>query len=164
MYREYWCEMPTISTQPSSNIHQGHVFRGSYLQECARVEAWACEILRSVNADAPSKTKTYLFGQELKALATLASQPDSPFRKPERVKKLLADFEPFAKLRSELAHAVMQCAEVSNEALFIFELPTVTSGLLLTERKVFRSGESDAVMKQLHKLAKEIADQKLLSA
>lgn len=133
----------------------GFAFVGSYLNQCARVEAWTIEML-TVNEDKTSKSKVpHLFGQKLKAVKDLAESHPDIFSKPSRVVDLMQKFERPAKLRSNLAHSIMH--KTSNDAgsFYLFQ-NTGTA-----ERFWFTEEDMKLALSDLKKIVKEITDQKL---
>ena len=143
----------TNTQQPNDDF--GFTFVGSYLNQCARVEAWTIKILQA-NADKTKGSKVpHLFGQKLKAVRELADTHPSIFSKPTRVVELMQRFEEPAKLRSNLAHAVNHKA--TNQAVnsYLFH----NGGT--DERFWFTGDDMKAALTNLKKLVKEICDQQL---
>ena len=135
----------------------GFAFVGSYLNQCARVEAWTIEML-TVHEDKTSKSKVpHLFGQKLKAVKDLAQSHPEVFSKPSRVVDLMQKFEKPAKLRSNLAHSITH--KTSNDAgsFYLFH----NAGT--EERFWFTEEDMKLALSDLKKIVKEIADQKLKS-
>jgi hypothetical protein len=137
------------------NGDYGFAFVGSYLNQCARVEAWTVKILLA-NDD---KTKTakvpHLFGQKLKAVRDLADTHPTVFSKPARVIELMQRFEEPAKLRSNLAHAVNHKASNPTGSFYLF----FNGGT--GERFWFAEDDMKTALTNLKKLVKEICDQQL---
>jgi hypothetical protein len=146
--------MDNANTQ-IANGDFGFTFVGSYLNQCARVEAWTVKILQA-NDD---KTKTirvpHLFGQKLKAVRELADTHPALFSKPARVIELMQRFEEPAKLRSNLAHAVNYKASNPTGNFYLF----YNSGT--DDRFWFTEDDMKIALTNLKKLVKEICDQQL---
>ncbi len=135
----------------------GHAFRGRFLDKCAIVEHWATTVLDG--ADLKKRT-TYLFGQKIEAVRSLAETEPARFKAPQRVLALLEALKPFAELRARLAHAVQMVAEAADGAeLVIFKpLPgTTPPGLKL----VLGQEDMADLIREMSRVAKELADQRL---
>ena len=147
----------------STNVQQangdfGFAFVGSYLNQCARVEAWTIEILQA-HADKTKGSKIpHLFGQKLKAVRELADMHPSIFSKAARVVELMQRFEEPAKVRSNLAHAVNCRATNSTGAFHLFH----NSGT--GEKFWFAEDDMKTALTNLKKLVKEICDQQMKKA
>jgi hypothetical protein len=95
----------------------GHRFRGRFLDKCAAVERWAVEVL----LEAGEATKScHLFGHKLAAVRKLALEAESRLKSPKKVLHLLDQFQPFATLRSDLAHSTLRTATTDEESVLIF--------------------------------------------
>lgn len=143
---------------------EGNAFRGEYLNHCAQVEAWAVGVFTSNAAIASGLLKArppHLFGQKLKAIGELADAESPVFSKPKRVSELLIKFEPYAKLRAELAHAVMTSFGTNPPAIFAFSNPSGGGLLPLGQRFWLTPLEARDLLAGLKRLAKEICDQKV---
>jgi hypothetical protein len=138
----------------NSNGDFGFAFVGSYLNQCARVEAWTITIL-ALHRDKTSKAKVpHLFGQKLKAVKELADSHPEVFNKPARVVSLMQQFEKPATLRSNLAHSVMHKTSNQSGSFYLFH-NTGTS-----ERFWFTEEDMKAALASLKQIVKEITDQK----
>jgi hypothetical protein len=135
----------------------GHAFRGRFLDKCAIVEHWATRTLVSAGE---KKRSTYLFGQKIEAVRGLASTEPARFKMPKRVLDLLDALKPFAELRTLLAHAVQTIALTgAGTGIVIF---TPLSGTAPASLKLVLDQEEMAgLMKDLSRIAKELADQRL---
>lgn len=148
--------METKNDQPNGDF--GFAFVGSYLNQCARVEAWTIGILQA-HADKTKGAKVpHLFGQKLKAVRELADTHPSIFSKPARVVELMQRFEEPAKVRSNLAHAVNHKANNPSGNFHLFH----NSGT--EERFWFTEDDMKTALANLKKLVKEICDQQLKKA
>lgn len=135
----------------------GFAFVGSYLNQCARVEAWTITMLTAHGAQAGKTKIPHLFGQKLKAVRELTDNRPDIFNKPTRVVELMQKFEEPAKLRSSLAHSVMHSASNASGNFFMFH----NGGT--DDRFWFREEDMTTRLSELKKLVKEILDQKLKS-
>jgi len=143
----------TIIQQTNSDF--GFAFVGSYLNQCARVEAWTIGILQAHADKAKGSKIPHLFGQKLKAVRELADTHPSIFSKPARVVELMQRFEEPAKVRSNLAHAVNHKATNPTGTFYLFH----NSGT--DERFWFTEDDMKAALINLKKLVKEICDQQM---
>lgn len=142
----------------------GHLFRARYLDACSRIEHWAAAVLRDARV-APSKAGTYLFGQKLAAVRAVADaqiRPDAqrrPLKYPKRVIALLDQLQPYAELRSTLAHAVQTVlVQADGSLLFLFAPPgrgAAWKTVSLTEPAQRR------ILATVERLAREFAQQAL---
>ena len=142
----------------------GHAFRGEYLDHCSQVEAWAVAVFSSEAAkrsDFLKKRMPHLFGQKLKAIAELATTPSPIFSKPKRVTELLDKFQPYAELRSDLAHATMTAAGNNGQAIFAFSSPTCPQLPFRGGRVWLTPSEATRLLSDLKQLTKQICDQKV---
>ncbi|MGL5839101.1 MAG: hypothetical protein ACRCY3_11420 [Sphingorhabdus sp.] len=136
----------------------GYIFVGSYLNQCARVEAWTLAVLQTPIANARLGKNIripYLFGQKLKAVSDLVQDKPELFSKPKRVIELMARFAEPAKLRSNLAHASVMRATNDKGSYFLFHTPGTD------ERYWFDENKMREILVELKKLVKEITDQKM---
>ena len=134
-----------------------HAFRGEFIDLCARVEVWAFETLS--HPAAKQKKMPHLFGQKLKAVTELVATDPEIFAKPTRVSALIADFQLFAALRSELAHALLTCANHDGELVFAYSNPSVGQLPSMTGRFWLTANEAEKTLSSLRTLAKHICDQ-----
>ncbi len=133
----------------------GFSFVGSYLNQCARIEAWTIDIL-TVNDGKTSKSRMpHLFGQKLKAVKELAETHPEIFSKPNRVVELMQKFEQPAKLRSNLAHSITHKTSNDSGSFYLFQ-NTGTA-----ERFWFTEDDMKLAISDLKRIVKEITDQKL---
>jgi hypothetical protein len=138
----------------NANGDFGFAFVGSYLNQCARVEAWTITML-AAHEDKTSKSKVpHLFGQKLKAVRELADSHPEVFNKPSRVVALMQQFEEPAKLRSNLAHSIMHKTCNPSGSFYLFH-NTGTA-----ERFWFTEEDMNTSLSSLKKIVKEITDQK----
>lgn len=145
---------------------EGHAFRGEYLNACSQVEAWAMMVFASAAAakSLPARKRSpHLFGEKLKIVTELAGATEPAFSKPKRVTELMTKFEPYAKLRSDLAHATMTAAGGNGETIFAFSNPTGQRLPIARERIWLTPSEASLLLSDLKQLAKEICDQKVRS-
>jgi hypothetical protein len=133
----------------------GFAFVGSYLNQCARVEAWTIGILQAHEHKTKVAKIPHLFGQKLKAVRELADTHPAIFSKPVRIIELMQRFEAPAKVRSNLAHAVNHKATSPSGAFYLFH----NSGT--DERFWFTENDMKTALSDLKKLVKEICDQQL---
>lgn len=143
---------------------EAHAFRGEYLNLCAHVEAWAVGILLSDAVQKSDTVKTklpYLFGAKLKAVASLAENHPSLLSNSKRVVELMSEFEPFARLRSDLAHAVMTVHEDEEFHTMIFDNPGVARLPKHDGRFWVNRDEAKKLVVDLKNLVKRINDQRL---
>ena len=136
-----------------------HAFRGEFIDLCARVEVWAFETLS--HPASQQKKMPHLFGQKLKAVTELVVGNPDIFAKPVRVSALIAEFQPFAALRSELAHALLTCAIVDGETIFAYANPSIGQLPSMTGRFWLSTNEAAKTLSDLRQLSKHICDQKL---
>ena len=133
----------------------GFAFVGSYLNQCARVEAWTIQILQAHGEKTKGTKLPHLFGQKLKAVRELADTHPALFSKPTRVIELMQRFEEPAKLRSNLAHSISYKATNPTGTFHLF----FNSGT--DERFWFTEDDMNTALANLKKLVKEICDQQL---
>lgn len=143
------------ATAQNSNGDFGFAFVGSYLNQCARVEAWTVKILQAHDDKTKAAKVPHLFGQKLKAVRELADTHPTLFSKPTRVIELMQRFEEPAKLRSNLAHAVNYKASNPTGNFYLF----YNSGA--DDRFWFTEDDMKTALTNLKKLVKEICDQQL---
>jgi hypothetical protein len=133
----------TFPARTISVEDQGHAFRGRFIDQCCYVEAWAARLLGrpDIEASLPPRTPTYLFGQKLQAIGHVAladqeSDGKKVLKNPKAVLKLLRRFEPYANLRSALAHAILT-VRISADGTFLFVYTPASgqkwSAVVLTE-------------------------------
>lgn len=141
-----------------TNNDFGFTFVGSYLNQCARVEAWTIEILTTNKNGVKNSKVPHLFGQKLKAVRELADSEPGLFSKPARVIDLMQRFEAPAKLRSNLAHAITHRAINDTDNYYLFQNTGTSERLWFTEKDL------KGALADLKKLVKEITDQNLKAA
>jgi hypothetical protein len=148
--------MQAMDDKKSNNANGdfGFAFVGSYLNQCARVEAWTITMLAAHGVGEGKAKVPHLFGQKLKAVRELTDSRPEIFNKPERVVVLMQKFEEPAKLRSSLAHSVMHRASNSLGNFYLFH----NGGT--DDRFWFCEGDMKTSLSELKKLVKEILDQK----
>lgn len=139
-------------------IDDVHLFRGKYIDLCSHVERWATDAMSTEAAARTGKVKSdkrYLFGEKLRIVRDLAVDGVPVFAKPDRVRALMAEFEPFAQMRSDLAHATVK--EVGG--LFTFDPPDALpprGG----KRFWLQTIETSRIIDELAALKKSICEQK----
>jgi hypothetical protein len=136
----------------------GHAFVGNYLCLCARVEDWTISvILKAQQLDrSGKKTKMpHLFGLKLRAVRELATASPTLFNKPSRIVDLMDRFTEPAKMRSNLAHAVVRTAADKTANYWLFHNVGTNDRFWLLEEQM------KSELTELKKLVKEITDQKL---
>jgi hypothetical protein len=147
-------------TEPLSLADVGHRFRGAFLDICGIVERWATNTLCATERN---EKANYLFGQKLAAVRELAKHDltvngAKRLRYPHRVIDLLDRFQPYADLRSRLAHSVQTIAFASNgEQVFMFEPIGRSRALAVT----LTEASQQRVLKEVSLLAKELNDQRV---
>ncbi|TPG22329.1 hypothetical protein EAH87_00445 [Sphingomonas koreensis] len=142
---------------------EAHIFRGEYLDTCAHIERWAITVIETPVAQATDQVGNrlpHLFGQKLKLVRELA-QNDAVFARANRVRDLLDELEPFAKLRSALAHATCSATRDGESAIFAFDLPGAAAPPSMEGRFWLMREETARLIAQLKKIKKELADQKI---
>ena len=92
----------------------------------------------------------------------VANAPDI-FVKPARISALITEFQLYAALRSELAHALLTCANYDGELVFAYSNPSVGQLPNITGRFWLSANEAAKMLSDLRALAKHIGDQKLKS-
>ena len=143
------------TTSPNTPSDFGFAFVGSYLNQCAKVEAWTIDML-ATHDDKTAKSKVpHLFGQKLRAVRELAELHPEIFSKPERVVHLMQQFEQPAKLRSNLAHSIVHKTNNADGSFYLFH------NIGTAERFWFTQQDMTAALSALKKIVKEITDQKL---
>jgi hypothetical protein len=158
----------TVSVTPQLSLTElGHIYRSTYLEECARVEMWIERTLQEVNKRRGVKHRSRrLLNQKVEELnryidADLArAAGERLFKSPARVRTLLARLQPFTSIRSTLSHSTQAIAiGPSGVHLFVYT-PACGSGsaamhLTLTEQM------QTSLLAQLRAVAKELGDQRL---
>ncbi len=143
--------------QPT-NGEFGYAFVGSYLNQCARVEAWTISVLdvapQISSAGKPIKMP-HLFGLKLKAVKELVVANPKIFNKPERITELMERFTEPAHMRSNLAHSTIVKSTHKDEIYWLFY------NVGTRERFWLPEDQMKTALVELKRLAKEITDQKL---
>lgn len=145
-------------------MQTGHLFRSEVLQQCALVEEWTVSILESPNVLALRDGKTVLprlFGQKLRAVGDLSKANPELFRKSERIDVLLNEFQPYADMRSELAHSVLSCGQLCHEPLMVFTNTGMHIAPDTPKRITLKESEGKSLLSKLKQQVKQIRDQKL---
>jgi hypothetical protein len=136
----------------------GHAFVGNYLCLCAIVENWTISVISkaqlSVTLEKPIKMP-HLFGLKLRTVRELATTSPTLFNKPTRVAELMDRFVEPAKMRSNLAHAVVRTLSNKEGSFWLFHNVGTNERFWLLEDQM----KTD--LANLKKLVKEITDQKL---
>jgi hypothetical protein len=147
-------------TEPLPLADVGHRFRGAFLDKCGVVERWATNTLAATDG---KEKANYLFGQKIAAVRELAKRDLSAngtrrLKYPQRVIDLLDRFQPYADLRSCLAHSVQTIAFASDgEQVFMFE-PIGRSRALAV---ALTEASQQRVLKEVSLLAKQLNDQRV---
>jgi hypothetical protein len=139
----------------------GHRFRGEFLDLCGRVERWLAAILALPKAPARGCDDRTPLGTRLKAVRAIAEsdcRSKTFLNGPQKVIKLLDRFQPYAELRSVLAHSTQTvCFDQAGGLVFLYG-PVGESAhwsqIALTEAAQKR------VLGCLRALAKEFDDQR----
>lgn len=137
---------------------RGHLFRGKFLNKCAIVEQWALETLAAAGEASKSD---YLFGQKLAAVKKLAEA--DPSKEARKILDLLEQFQPFASLRSNLAHSRLTVAGTpKGTPLLIFE-PCNAGPEARWRSVVLREEDCQIVLGQLCDLANRLSQLRQLN-
>lgn len=148
----------------AADLKSGNTFRGEYLNQCAILEEWAINILQNKKVQSLSAKKTKLpnlFGKKLQEVRDLTKNNPELFKNKDSIIKLLEEFEPYAKLRSEFAHSVIKELQYDQNISYIFTnkgqeiAPNLPNRIFLTKK------ESLMLLGALKKQVKLICDQKL---
>ena len=145
-------------------MQMGHLFRSEVLQQCALVERWTVSILESSDVFAlrgGKPTLPRLFGQKLKALGDLSKANPQLFRKSERIDILLEEFQPYADMRSELAHSILSCGRLDEEPVVVFTNTGIHIAPNTPKRITLTESECKSLISKLKQQVKQIRDQKL---
>tara|TARA_R110001599_G_scaffold119008_1_gene288478 strand:- start:1015 stop:1491 length:477 start_codon:yes stop_codon:yes gene_type:complete len=145
-------------------MQTGHIFRSEVLQQCALVEKWTVSILESPNVLALRNGKTLLprlFGQKLRAVSELSKANPELFRKSERIDVLLDEFQPYADMRSELAHSILSCGQLCEEPLMVYTNTGMHIAPDTPKRITLKESECKSLLSKLKQQVKQIQDQKL---
>lgn len=152
------------TTPPTPAMQTGHLFRSEVLQQCALVEEWTVSILASPKVSDFRDGKTVLprlFGQKLRAVGDLSKANPKLFRKSQRIDVLLVEFQPFADMRSELAHSVLSCGQLCEEPLMIFTNTGMHLAPETPKRITLKESECKSLLNKLRQQVKQIRDQAL---
>ena len=145
----------------------GHIFRSRFLDKCALIEGWAINILKAADAASDrgrSAKLPHLFGKKLEAVRKLAESEMSPFKSPTKVIGLLDLLEPYAQLRSALAHAVLRVTPgLEGDRLFLFHVTCEMVAPGWQRRPVFTNEEMQDALSELAKISNELSQQSLRS-
>jgi hypothetical protein len=148
---------PALATSPLPLAYTSHAFRGAFADQCSIVERWAVSVLAKV----PSATSQYLFGQKLGAVRKLAEGDLTRgaarhFKNPKRVLILLDRFQPFAEMRSALAHSVQSIQlRADGQAVFLFQPIGRSKPMAIA----LAAPAQEALLRELSSLAKQFTDQ-----
>jgi hypothetical protein len=119
--------MNSLAPLPRLDNHEalslGYCFIGLVIAECAKLDRWATKLLAATGSETEAPR---LFGEKLKAVRLLAERgkalpgsatlADAP-----AVRDLLKRFEPYADLRSRLAHSVVTFATRNDGYVFVYD-------------------------------------------
>lgn len=134
-------------------LERAHVFRSKLIERCAQVERWATKAANSILPPATGKSRPVmvLLGHKIEEVRDLARKHPDRFGNAVKVIERLDQFQPYAELRSELAHATTEVVILENgEAQLQFN----NAGLChqLIERRIVLTGEA------VRQIAKDLAD------
>ena len=119
--------MNSLAPLPSQNSNDalslGYCFIGTVIAQCARVDRWATKLLKAGGSEAEPPRP---FGEKLKAVRLLAergkaSPNETVLADATAVFDLLRQFEPYADLRSRLAHSVVTYAKRNDGYVFLYD-------------------------------------------
>ena len=136
---------------------RGDAFRGRFLDRCAIIEEWAVTVLKNTGQ---KKQSTYLFGQKLQSVRTLAQTEPALFKAPKRVLALLDALQPFIELRTHLAHSV-QTVVRSGDGTDLVIFKPIHGAAPVWLGAVLDQTEMDHLLREVGRLAKELGDQRL---
>jgi len=113
--------LPTLNNNEALSL--GYCFIGLVIAECAKVDQWATKLLMTTESEAEPPR---LFGEKLKAVRLLAERgkasPDTAtLADATAVLDFLRRFEPYADLRSRLAHSVVTYAMRNDGYVFVYD-------------------------------------------
>ena len=102
-----------------------------------------------------------LFGQKLRAVGDLSKANPELFRKSQRIDVLLDEFQPYADLRSDLAHSVLSCGQLCEEPLMVFTNTGMHIAPGTPKRITLKESECKSLLSKLKQQVKQIRDQRL---
>jgi hypothetical protein len=155
--------LQTFSSADADDI--GHRFRGDFIDKCGLVERWLAAILALPGMMKKGCSEKTPIGTRLKTVRAIAEN-DGPSRKvlkrPEKVIRLLDRFQPYAELRTVLAHAT-QAACIAEDGSLVFLYRPVGDTAPWSQIAITEASQS-RILGELRALAKEFNDQQPASA
>jgi hypothetical protein len=148
---------PQEKARSLSAPDQANLFRGKFLDKCARVERWAADLLEEAGKDIQD---IQYVRQRIAAVRNLAKAESSPLKSPQSVLKLLERYEPFADLRTCLAHGALEIFEARDGTRgWAFEPHcSPAAGWKAT---LLREAQSKQLLDELSRVANELLQQTL---
>ncbi|OWQ91109.1 hypothetical protein [Sphingopyxis witflariensis] len=100
-----------LPPEPASRekaLQSAHIFRSKLIERCAQVERWIAQMMASITPATSGKSRPalVLLGNRLDEIRDLARKSPERFKNPGRIIEKMDQFQPYAELRSELAHAM----------------------------------------------------------
>jgi hypothetical protein len=134
--------LPPEQSNRERALQSAHVFRSKLIERCAQVERWAAQTIASLTPATASKTRSalVLLGHRLDEIRELARKSPERFKNPERVIEKMDQFQAYAELRSELAHATTEAVILEDGS---FQIQFDNAGLVhpLIERRIILDEE-----------------------
>jgi len=150
--------------QSKNSADEAHLFRSKLIDKLSVIESWACEILQLAGrSGVKSVGQQYLFGQKLKKVRELACAEPPIFNRPEKLLALLDRLQPYADMRSSIAHAMLEGGfDETGRTIFIFETACADPLDRFRRRVCLRAEELGPHLKEIGLLANQISQRKLL--
>jgi hypothetical protein len=154
-------------TPDLSLVDIGHIYRSTFLEECANIEGWADRLLRQVDVRRQAiSRKRPLLSQKISELQRCAAEDltkaggERLLKSPARIQKLLSRLKPFTDLRSVLSHST-QSVRLTPSGTHVY-VYTPACGLGAKALCVTLSEQVQvSLLAQLRSLAKELNDQRM---
>jgi hypothetical protein len=145
----------------------GHIYRSTYLEQCACIELWADRTLSMADERRGAKPrKTPLLSQKLAQLDRYAAEDlDQPgdqrvFKSPGRIRTLIAQLRPFTDIRSILSHS-MQSVHVATCGTHFYAYAPACGSRAASLRLTLSERAQTRLLPQLRSIAKQLGDQRL---
>lgn len=134
---------PEVANREKS-LQSAHVFRSKLIERCAQVERWAAQTITNLAPVSSAKSRPALvpLGHRLDEIRDLARKSPERFKNSSRIIEKMDQFQPYAELRSELAHATTDALVLEDGTVHIqfdnagLVHPLIERRIILDEEKM----------------------------
>lgn len=139
-------------------LQSAHIFRSKLIERCAQVERWTAQTITNLTPASSGKSRPaiLLLGHRIDEIRDLARKSPELFKNSGRVIERMDQFQPYAELRSELAHATTDAIVLADGSVQIqFDKaslihPLIERRIMLNEEKMLE------IIKELANLVNQI--------